>query len=77
MREVDAFNSSRECTACGAVDAQSRKGLRFLCVGCGHEDHADVNAAKVILKRGGGTALLPVEASGCRADEAGTRRRVA
>jgi transposase len=25
--------------------------VRFQCVGCGNTDHADVNAARVILKR--------------------------
>jgi putative transposase len=48
---VDPANTSRTCTACGAVDARSRKGSRFDCVSCGHRADADVNAAKVILSR--------------------------
>ncbi len=36
----------------GAVDAGNRKGAVFRCLHCGHEAHADVNAAKNILARG-------------------------
>ena len=73
---VPARNSSRECSACGHVDETSRNGVRFRCVGCGHAEHADSNASKVI-KRRWDTPLLQVEASRWRADEAGTRRRAA
>ena len=49
---VSAAFSSQECAACGQVDAASRPlQARFCCTGCGHEDHADLNAAKVILRR--------------------------
>jgi putative transposase len=71
---VPAPNSSRECSACGRVDERNRNGARFLCVGCGHTEHADTNASKVV-KRRWDTPLLPVGASGCRAVEAGTRQR--
>jgi putative transposase len=54
------------------VDGASRDGQLFRCTACGHEAHADTNAAIEILRRGWGTPLLPVEASGCRAVEAGT-----
>lgn len=49
--EVPAAYSSQTCSACGLVDAASRQGDRFQCVGCGHEAHADVNAAIVLLSR--------------------------
>jgi putative transposase len=50
---VDAAYTSQTCSACGAVAAASRKSQsEFVCVVCGHQDHADVNAAKVILSRG-------------------------
>lgn len=71
--EVPAQNTSRTCAACGCVDANSRSGQRFRCTICGHEAHADTNAAKVILRRAG-SAPLPVEAARERAVEAGTRR---
>jgi putative transposase len=73
VAEVPPHNSSRECFACGLVDAANRNGSRFLCVGCGNQDHADLNAAKVIKKRAGGTGLLPVEGHRAkRPGEAGT-----
>lgn len=74
--EVMARNSSRECRICGLVDEGNRKGDRFLCVGCGHAEHADTHASKVILGRWD-TSLLPVEASRERAGEAGTIREAA
>jgi transposase len=33
------------------VDANSRKGEVFHCTQCGHHEHADTNAAKVIKSR--------------------------
>lgn len=48
---VPAKNTSRTCACCGHVAAKNRHGPWFRCVGCGHEDDADVNAAKVILTR--------------------------
>jgi len=75
--EREPAYSSQECSACGLVDPRNRATRdRFLCVGCGHAEHADTNASKVILRRGG-TASLPVEAAHERADEAGTGRRAA
>jgi putative transposase len=49
--EVPAAYSSQTCSACGAVDAASRNGERFVCTSCGHTDHADLNAAKVLKQR--------------------------
>ncbi len=74
--EVPPHNTSRECAACGVVDAASRIGQRFHCVACGHEAHADINAATNILRRAD-SSVLPVEASHRRAAEAGTLRRAA
>ena len=51
--EVPAAYSSQECYACGHVAAESRRSQsEFECVACGHRDHADTNAAKVLLRRG-------------------------
>jgi putative transposase len=58
--EVPAHYSSQECAACGHVDAASRHRERFCCTGCGHRDHADINAAKVLKSRANRSAL-PVE----------------
>jgi putative transposase len=67
--EVYAAYSSQTCSSCGAVDAASRSGVRFACSRCGHLDHADVNAAKVLKSRANRSAL-PVEGS----PPEGTRR---
>ncbi|MGE0049287.1 MAG: RNA-guided endonuclease InsQ/TnpB family protein [Acidithiobacillus sp.] len=50
---VDPAYTSQICPVCGVVDADNRKTQAvFRCQHCGHEDHADVNAAKNILARG-------------------------
>lgn len=49
--EVPAAYSSQTCPVCGVVDAASRQDDCFRCVACGHEDHADLNAAIVLLSR--------------------------
>jgi putative transposase len=75
--ELPAHYTSQTCSECGVIDAASRKAqANFLCAACGHEDNADINAAINILRRWD-TALLPVEATGYRAVEAGTIRRTA
>jgi putative transposase len=51
LLEVPAAYSSQTCSACGCVDAASRSGIRFRCLGCGYQDHADLNAAKVLKTR--------------------------
>jgi putative transposase len=50
---VDPRYTSQTCFACKAVSAKSRDGTRFVCVRCGHTDHADVNAARNILAKAG------------------------
>ena len=49
---VNPAYTSQTCAACGAVAAGSRKAAVFHCLHCGHEAHADVNAAQNILARG-------------------------
>ena len=52
--EAPARNSSNECEACGYVDPENRESQAvFVCKSCGHERHADVNAANVVLLRVG------------------------
>ena len=44
--------TSQECAECGHTHPDNRKSQeRFACVGCGHVDNADRNAAIVIKKR--------------------------
>ncbi len=50
---VPAAGSSQECSACGQRDANNRVSRDlFVCQACGYTGHADINAAKVILRRG-------------------------
>lgn len=50
--EVPAAYSSQTCSACGTVDAASRRSqAAFCCTACGFECHADLNAAKILLLR--------------------------
>ncbi|MHB8255110.1 MAG: RNA-guided endonuclease InsQ/TnpB family protein [Acidiferrobacter sp.] len=50
---VDPAYTSQTCAVCGVVDAGNRKGQAvFPCRHCGHEAHADGNAAQNILARG-------------------------
>jgi putative transposase len=59
--EVPAAYSSQTCSACGCVDAASRRSQSaFCCTACGHRDHADLNAAKILLMRAGESPV-----SGC------------
>lgn len=58
------------CARCGHVDSGSRPARdRFCCLGCGHQAHADMNAAEVIRGRGielASAGGLPVAARGAR-----------
>ena len=50
---VPAAYSSMECRQCGHIASENRESqAEFACVACGHIDHADTNAAHVILSRG-------------------------
>lgn len=53
--EVDPKNTSRECHECGHVAKENRRRKKFRCLSCGHEDDADVNAARNILRKGRGS----------------------
>ena len=64
---VDPAYTSQTCSACGCINRESRKSqASFLCVDCGHEAHADVNAAINILRR----SPAGVEGAGCGPVEA-------
>ncbi|MFI7047322.1 RNA-guided endonuclease InsQ/TnpB family protein [Streptosporangium sandarakinum] len=50
---VNPANTSRTCSRCGHVAKENRlTQAAFRCVTCGHAAHADVNAAKNILRAG-------------------------
>jgi putative transposase len=50
---VRAAYTSQTCAECGHVDAANRPTqATFKCVRCGHTDHADLNAARNILRLG-------------------------
>jgi len=49
---INPVNTSIECSKCGYIDKENRKTQsEFKCVKCKHNEHADLNAAKVIRKR--------------------------
>ncbi len=51
---VVAAYTSQTCSLCGHIDRNSRATLRkFVCLGCGYEEHADLNAAANILRAPG------------------------
>jgi putative transposase len=65
--KVNAAFTSQRCSACGHVDAKSRKSqARFVCTACGFACHADVNAAiniaagHAVTARGGFRSAGPV-----------------
>lgn len=57
--KVDPKYTSQTCSECGCVNASSRKSQsEFECVECGNKENADIGAAKEILKRGLGKAVI-------------------
>jgi len=68
--------TSQACSACGFTDAGNRPSqARFVCLACGHAEHADRNAAKNILRRAqeqlGGDAENEVQSGGRPTSTAG------
>jgi putative transposase len=50
---VDPRHTSQTCAQCGHVEAGNRVNQAvFCCLACGHRAHADVNAARNILRAG-------------------------
>ena len=88
---TDPRFTSQQCCACGHTSPGNRDNQAvFRCEGCGHQDHADVNAAKNILARGLALTtdeIVPAHAPGhgvprprkslARAGAAGTTRTAA
>ncbi len=59
--KVNPRHTSQTCAECGHVAAENRNGVAFVCTSCGHHTHADVNAARNILRAG--LALLAAQAT--------------
>ena len=73
---VNPKNTSRQCAVCKKVDAGSRESQAvFQCVHCGHQAHADTNAAVNILTRGL-TLLQPQDMRGSDASASPSVSRV-
>lgn len=50
---VPPMYTSQTCSRCGNVDKENRQSQsQFCCTACGHEENADTNAAKNILRAG-------------------------
>lgn len=58
LRKVDPKFTSQVCSICGHCEKENRKSEMFLCLKCGHQDHADVNGAKNILGRDTASKLV-------------------
>ena len=51
--KINPAYTSQTCPECGSVNRANRENqAKFACVDCGHEDNADVNAARNILRAG-------------------------
>ncbi|MBA7587613.1 hypothetical protein ES708_29644 [subsurface metagenome] len=76
--EVDAKYTSQKCSCCGNTEKGNRKSREiFKCLNCGHEENADINAAKNILTVGRtGIACQANCMSGRQQEPAGTREGV-
>lgn len=44
--------TSITCVNCGNQDKENRDKLKFCCKSCGHKDHADINGAKNLARKG-------------------------
>ena len=76
--EVDFRYTSQTCSCCGFKAKENRLSQAvFRCVACGHEENADVNAAKNILTVGQtGMACQANRTSGRQQEPAGNRKEV-
>ncbi len=61
---VNPRYTSQACHKCGSIDKGNRKTQdKFLCLSCGHADHADINAALNISVLGRAVVNLPIDSS--------------
>ena len=59
---VNPRHTSQTCSQCGHVDRGNRVGVKFECGECGHDAHADLNAALNLLDKAGISRLRPSQA---------------
>ena len=78
LAEVDSRYTSQRCSCCGYTAKGNRPSQAvFKCQECGHEEHADVNAAKNVLTVGQtGMVCGSNRSSGRKQELAGTRKEV-
>ena len=78
LAEVNPRNTSQQCSDCGHLEKENRISQEvFRCKACGHEEHADINAAKNIKTVGQtGMACQANRISGRQQEPAGTREEV-
>jgi len=51
IEEVNTAYSSQECSSCGYVDKENRKGAQeFECKCCGNKTNAQVNGARIFSR---------------------------
>jgi putative transposase len=76
--EVDFRYTSQRCSQCGYTSKENRRSQEvFVCLDCGYEQHADINAAKNILTVGQtGMACQANRISGRQQEPAGNREEV-
>jgi transposase len=76
VEKINPAYTSQTCNACGHVDAKSRQSQsRFACTSCGHQAHADVNAARNIADTAPTAGGRSVAARGDRAKSARSAKR--
>jgi putative transposase len=73
--KVPPAYTSQTCSVCGHCEAGNRHGEAFKCLACNYCDHADINAAKNILKVGLDIAHAADAALGDSATPAAPTRR--
>jgi len=78
LLEVYPRHTSQQCSSCGYTAKENRVSQDvFKCQVCGHEEHADINAAKNILTVGQtGMACQTNRSSGWQQEPARTRKEV-
>src|SRR6266540_3879896 len=77
LRLVPAPGTSQTCSACGTRDPESRQGCgrTFACTACGHQAHADLNAACNIQRLAAGQAAYSTRSHPTVARPLGSRTR--